>query len=53
MVSSKGKSLIAWPTIPEYWMSGEPIFTYNEAQSVWDYIIANFSATCLATPQWD
>ena len=53
MVSSKGKSLIAWPTIPEYWMSGEPIFTYNEAKSVWDYIIANFSATCLATPQWD
>lgn len=52
MVSSKGQSLVAWWTIPEYWLSGEPVFTYSEAKSVWDYIIANFSAACLSTPQW-
>jgi len=53
MLSSKEKGLVDWSTIPEYWMSGEPIFTYDEAKSVWDYIIANFSAACLAAAQWD
>lgn len=53
MVSAKEKSFLNWATLPEYWISGEPIFTYAEAKSVWDYIIANFSAACLSKRQYD
>lgn len=53
MLSTKQKSFFDWATIPEYWLSSGPIFTYGEATSVWDYIVANFSAECLATRQFD
>ncbi|MEJ7567710.1 MAG: hypothetical protein WKF41_05535 [Gaiellaceae bacterium] len=53
MLSAKQNGLFDWPTIPEYWLSSGPVFTYGEAKRVWDYIVANFSAECLATRQFD
>jgi len=53
MLSTKEKSFLDWPTIPEYWLSDGPVFTLDEAKRVWDYIIANFSAACLSTRQFD
>jgi hypothetical protein len=53
MLSTKTNSSFKWATIPEYWLSSGPVFTYDEARSVWDYIIGNFSAECLATRQFD
>jgi hypothetical protein len=52
MVSAKQNSLISWATIPEYWLSGSPTFTHDEAKRVWDYIVAHFSVECLATRQF-
>jgi hypothetical protein len=48
MVSLKDHSWWGWSLIPNYWLHGEPIFTLEEAKRVWDYIIANFSPSCLA-----
>jgi len=53
MYSPKEKSWIDWWTIPEYlYLHGGPVFTFDEAKKVWDYIIAHFSVTCLSTRQF-
>jgi hypothetical protein len=52
MLSTKQKSFFDWPTIPEFWLSGGPIFILDEAKKTWDYVIANFSVECLATRQF-
>jgi hypothetical protein len=53
MYSAKEKSIWSWSLIPEYlWLSGEPRYTYEEAQRVWTYIIDNFSVQCLAQRQF-
>jgi hypothetical protein len=53
MFGPKDKSWFDWTFIPQYlWLGGEPSFTFNEAKATWDYIIANFSAECLATRQF-
>jgi hypothetical protein len=48
MVSTKDHGSFTWGTIPNYWLHGEPIFTFEEAKKTWDYIVANFAAECLA-----
>jgi hypothetical protein len=48
MLSNKDHATFTWGTIPSYWLHGEPIFTFEEAQRTWDYIIANFNPECLA-----
>jgi hypothetical protein len=52
MVTPKDRGFWWWWSgwfLPEYLcFSGEPQFIYDEAKRVWDYIIANFSADCLA-----
>lgn len=46
---STDHSLWDWWLLPEFiCFSGEPQFIYDEAKSVWDYIIANFPIDCLA-----
>ncbi len=53
MYSPKQSSWLSWWLVPEYlWLSGEPSFTFDEAKSVWGYIIANYSVECLATRQF-
>ena len=53
MYGPKDQSWFDWTTIPQYlWLGGEPRFTLDEAKATWDYIIANFSADCLATRQF-
>lgn len=53
MYSPRESSWWSGWVIPEYLLlKGEPSFTLDEAKRVWDYIIANFSADCLATRQW-
>jgi hypothetical protein len=54
MVSTRDHSWWSRWLLPEYiCFSGEPQFVYDEAKKVWDYIIANFSADCLANRQFD
>jgi len=48
MVSTNDHGSFTWGTIPGYWMHGEPVFVLDEAKKAWDYIVANFSSTCLA-----
>lgn len=43
MFSPKESGWLSWGLIPEYlWLRGEPGFTFDEAKSVSNYIIANF-----------
>ena len=48
MLSTRDHSSFTWGTIPNYWLHGEPIFTFEEGQKTWDYIVANFASECLA-----
>lgn len=48
MLSSADHSTLSWGMLPNYWLHGEPIFTFKEATRTWDYIIENFSEECLA-----
>ena len=41
-------SWLTWTTLFEYlYLSGGPVFTYDEATRVWDYIIEHFPVGCL------
>lgn len=48
MYSSKQNSWWSWWMLPTWlYLEGEPSFIFDEAKAAWDYIAANFSATCL------
>lgn len=48
--SAKSKSWFRGWTFPEYlYLEGGPSFTYDEAKSVWRYIVKHFSADCLSS----
>jgi hypothetical protein len=48
MVSTREKSWWDWSVIPNWlYLHGEPYFTFGEAKSTWDYIVANFAPQCL------
>jgi hypothetical protein len=53
MFSPKQNSWLSWSLIPEYlWLSGEPSFSFDEAKSVWGYIVGTCSVECLTTRQF-
>lgn len=46
---SENKSWWDWWLLPDYlYLNGGPGFVFDEAKSVWNYIIANFPASCLS-----
>jgi len=48
MYSSRQKSWWSWWVIPNWlYLQGEPIFVLDEAKAAWDFIVANFPASCL------
>jgi hypothetical protein len=48
--ADENKSAWDWWLIPDYlYLHGGPVFVFEEATQVWDYIIANFTADCLRT----
>jgi hypothetical protein len=48
MVSTREKSWWDWSVIPNWlYLNGEPYFSFDEAKSTWDYIVANFTPQCL------
>jgi hypothetical protein len=48
MVSTRDHSWWDWSVIPNWlYLKGEPYFTYDEAKSAWDYIVAYFTPQCL------
>jgi hypothetical protein len=48
MVSTREKSWWSGWVIPNWlYLKGEPYFTFGEAKAAWDYIVENFSSTCL------
>jgi len=49
MFGPRDHSAWSWWLLPEYiYLSGEPVFTFDEGKKVWDYIVANFNYECLA-----
>lgn len=53
MYSNRKHSWFRWATVPNLLLHGEPKFTFGEAKSTWDYIVAHFSGSCLAGIQTD
>ena len=48
MVSTRSNSWWDWSVFPNLlYLKGEPYFTLDEAKSAWDYIVAQFDASCL------
>jgi len=45
--------VFTWDSIPNTFWHGGPRFIYTEAQRVWDFILTNFPADCLAGTDTD
>lgn len=54
MVSTRQNSWWSWMLLPNWlYLSGEPIFIFDEAKGAWDYIVEHFPPECLGAQRAD